>query len=783
MSEDRTKFLEFITGLADVDGETALLLRQKPKLDDEGNVIYHGDGVPKATFPAFLPHKARIKDGEAWYVNTGAFIVDRFTDGKPSARAENCDYVLFMMLDDIGTKSKTPPIEPTWIMETSEGSCQWGYAFSTQPTKQEFTAAIKAIAEAGYTDPGATNAVRNCRIPGSVNLKQGRDLFPARLVEFHPDREYELADICAALGVTPAEADTAEYRHVSIRDTGGDNVLQWLSDNNLVLTRVNNEGWCGIVCPNHAEHTDGNVEARYKPLDRSFCCYHGHCQHLDSRTFLDWVAENDGPRVTPGLRDELIAERMRIMAEKIMPTEAFPDEAAAIVKEVERKEAGRLEKAEWFERFAYVQSDDSYFDMVTRRELPRNVFNALFRHVDCKSMHGKKPRVQASVYFDERRQEYGAKALVGVTYAPGEGVLVARDGLVYGNCWINHRPDLSGSDAISDRDIDPWLAHCRTLIEDPAELAHVLNVMAFKVQVPNVKINHAVLHGGDEGSGKDTMWAPFLWAIGGEHQHNRSIIENKGLESQWGYGLQAEVVILNELKEPEAKERRALANRLKPIIAAPPETITINRKGLHPYEMLNRLLVIAFTNDPVPISIPSQDRRWFCVWSRAPRMDADAAAKLWKWYRKGGFAKIAAWLHQRDISAFNPAGAPPVTEWKLNMVEHGMSMTESHLVEMITRRMGPFSRGVVGAPLHRICDAVALAMNVSAVKVPQAALLHALKEARWVDCGRLHSRDYPIKKQVFAEPAMVDRYAKSELRRMAEGEGIASDDGKVVSLR
>ena len=779
MSEDRTKFIDFITGLVDADGETALLLRQTPALVD-GQIVYHGDGVPKATFPAFLPHKARIKDGEAWYVNTGSFIVDRF-NGKPSAKADNTEYVLFMMLDDVGTKSKVPPIDPTWIMETSEGSFQWGFAFSEQPTKNAFTAAIKAIADAGYTDPGATNAVRNCRIPGSVNLKQGRNNFEARLVEFHPKREYTLDDICAALGVTPAEADTAQFRHVSLRDTGGDNVLKWLSDNNLVLSKVNNEGWCGVVCPNHAEHTDGNIEGRYKPLDRSFCCYHGHCQHIDSRTFLDWVAENDGPRVTPGLRDELIAERMKIMADKIQPTEAFPDEAAAIVKEVERKEAGRLEKSEWFSRFAYIQSDDSYFDMVTRRETPRNVFNALFRHVECKSMHGKRPRVQASVYFDERRQEHGAKALVGVTYAPGEEVLVARDGLVYGNTWINYRPDVSGSDDMADSDIQPWLEHCRLLVPEAAELEHVLNVMAFKVQTPNVKINHAVLHGGDEGCGKDSMWAPFLWAIGGEHQHNRSIIENKGLESQWGYGLQAEVVILNELKEPEAKERRALANKLKPIIAAPPETLTINRKGLHPYEMLNRLQVIAFTNDPVPISIPSQDRRWFCLWSSAPRMDPDDADKLWKWYKNGGFQKIAAWLHQRDVSAFNPAAAPPVTDWKLNMVEQGMSMTESHLVDMITRRIKPFDKGVVGAPFHRICDVVATEMSLPASKVPQAALLHALKEARWVDCGRVASGEFQTKKQIYAASEVAKKYSKSELRRMIEG--VASDDGKVVSIR
>jgi len=784
VSEDRTKFIEFITGLVDTNGETALLLKQKPTLVN-GEIVYHGDGAPKATFPAFMPAKARIKDDEAWYINTGSFIIDRFKDGKPSARAENTEYVLFMMLDDIGTKSKTPPLDPTWVMETSEGSFQWGYVFSEQPTKHEFTAAVKAIADAGYTDPGATNAVRNCRIPGSVNLKQGRDLFATRLVEFHPEREYTLAQICEALDVTPAEADTADYKSLTIRDTGGDTVLQWLSDHSLVLSNVNNEGWCGIICPNYEAHTDGVPEARYKPLDRSFCCYHGHCQDIDSRAFLNWVAENDGPKVMPGLRDELIAERMRQMSDKIMPTEDYPDEAAAVVKEVERKEAGRLEKNEWFSRYAYVQSDDSYFDMVLRREIPRHVFNALYRHIDCKTMHGtKKNRIQASIYFDERRQEYGAPAVSGITFAPGESVLVARDGLVYANRWVNHRPDMSASDTIGDSDVQRWVDHCRNLVPEEKELDHIFNVMAYKVQHPNVKINHAILHGGDEGCGKDTMWAPLMWAIGGPHQYNRSIMETKGLESQWGYALEAELVVLNELKEPEARERRALANKLKPIIAAPPETLVINRKGLHPYEMLNRLLVLAFTNDPVPISIPTQDRRWMCVWSHAPRMDAAESASLWAWYKSGGFEKIAAWLHQRDVAAFNPAAAPPVTEWKINMVEHGMSMSESHMVEMMQKRMGPFAKGVVGGPFHRVCDAVAMAMNTSAAKVPQAALLHAFKEAGWVDVGRLHCREYPTKRHIFAERSVSQRYSKSELRRMVEDdEGLASSGQKVVSIR
>jgi len=187
---------------------------------------------------------------------------------------------------------------------------------------------------------------------------------------------------------------------------------------------------------------------------------------------------------------------------------------------------------------------------------------------------------------------------------------------------------------------------------------------------------------------------------------------------------------------------------------------------LHPYMMANRLFVLAFSNDPVPISLASQDRRWFCVWSTAPRMDSNQAKRIWDWYRSGGFALIAKWLGLRDVSKFNPSAPPMWTEFKANLVEHGMSMAESYLVEMLKNRTGEFSRGVIGSPFHSLCDRLA-GQAPSGVKVPQAALLHALKEAGWVDCGRLMSRDYTSKKHIFTCPEMAD-LNKSELRRIVE---------------
>lgn len=244
-------------------------------------------------------------------------------------------------------------------------------------------------------------------------------------------------------------------------------------------------------------------------------------------------------------------------------------------------------------------------------------------------------------------------------------------------------------------------------------------------------------------------------------------MDNNSVSSQWGYQLESEILIINELKEPDAATRRQLANQLKPIIAAPPEMLPINRKGLHPYMMANRLFVLAFSNDPVPISLASQDRRWFCVWSTAPRMDSNRARKIWDWYRAGGFVAIAKWFKSRDVSAFNPSAAPATTEFKQNLIEHGMSMAESFIVEMMRERKGEFSAGVIGSPFHSLCDRLAGAAP-SGVKVPQAALLHALKEAGWIDCGRLASHDYPSKKHIFCAPDVKDTFNKSELRRSVE---------------
>jgi hypothetical protein len=92
-----------------------------------------------------------------------------------------------------------------------------------------------------------------------------------------------------------------------------------------------------------------------------------------------------------------------------------------------------------------------------------------------------------------------------------------------------------------------------------------------------------------------------------------------------------------------------------------------------------------------------------------------------------------------------------------------MSAGESFLVEQLRGRVGEFARGAIGSPFHALCDRLSGPIGF---KVYQTQLLHALREAGWIDRGRVGARDMSLK-HVFCAPELAGT-SKSDLRRMVE---------------
>ena len=105
------------------------------------------------------------------------------------------------------------------------------------------------------------------RIPGSVNIKPGKNNFVSTITEWHPDRFWELDDLAVQLGV---DLDNLHVRApVSISTVGSvvenpveDPLLDWLHDNGHVV-RDNGGQWVEIRCPWADNHTTGGDTVGY----------------------------------------------------------------------------------------------------------------------------------------------------------------------------------------------------------------------------------------------------------------------------------------------------------------------------------------------------------------------------------------------------------------------------------------------------------------------------------------------------------------------------------------
>lgn len=228
-------------------------------------------------------------------------------------RKQDCLVAYVIMLDDIGTKAKKPPVEPSIITETSANNYQYlylidPYEVSTPEGVAYFEGCLRGLAEAGYGDKGALEVNRVFRIPGSVNTKEGRDNFQTRVVHWKPERSWPLKDLMHAMDVEPIIKPVS--KGVSSGDYDGV-VMASISD--PVLDFLQEQGRVGefdgnfytIKCPWCHKHTTGKDSAGYSPLGcgempltRGFNCFHEHCKDKTIKDFLEWVADQpNGPCV------------------------------------------------------------------------------------------------------------------------------------------------------------------------------------------------------------------------------------------------------------------------------------------------------------------------------------------------------------------------------------------------------------------------------------------------------------------------------------------------------
>ena len=232
-----------------------------------------------------------------------------------------------------------------------------------------------------------------------------------------------------------------------------------------------------------------------------------------------------------------------------------------------------------------------------------------------------------------------------------------------------------------------WLDHIRRVFPDDAD--HIIHWLAHRVQHPEVKINHALVLGGAQGIGKDTLLEPVKHAVG---PWNFCEISPQQLLGRFNGYIKSVILRVSEARDLGDIDRYALYEHLKVYAAAPPDVLRCDEKNLREHSVLNCTGVIITTNHKLDgIYLPTDDRRHFVVWSDLTRdnFEDDYWNRLYAWYANGGIGHVAAHLANLDLSGFDPKAPPKKTGAWWAIVNANHAPEDSELADVLDRLDNP----------------------------------------------------------------------------------------------
>ncbi len=227
----------------------------------------------------------------------------------------------------------------------------------------------------------------------------------------------------------------------------------------------------------------------------------------------------------------------------------------------------------------------------------------------------------------------------------------------------------------------PWVAHLERIYPDDAR--HIEAWLAHRVQRPGEKINHALVLGGAQGIGKDTLLEPVRDAIG---PWNFLDISPLHLLAPFNGFAKAVVLRVSEARDLGDVDRFAFYDHMKIYAAAPPAVLRVNEKHVKEVAVANVCGVVITTNHRSDgLFLPPDDRRHYIAWSDCTReaFTADDWTTLWQWYATGGIGHVAAYLAALPLDQFDPKAPPRKTPAFWTIVDAYRTSEDAELADVI----------------------------------------------------------------------------------------------------
>jgi hypothetical protein len=304
--------------------------------------------------------------------------------------------------------------------------------------------------------------------------------------------------------------------------------------------------------------------------------------------------------------------------------------------------------------------------------------------------------------------------------------MVSKDGYLEpdpkGRIYNLYRP----SKAVpTEDDASPWLNHVRALF--PGDAEHIFKWFAFRVQYPGTKINHALVIGGAQGIGKDLMLEPLRYGVG---IGNFADLNPSDLFKDFTKWVESTLVVINEARDLGDVDRYKFYDNCKRFIAAPPDNLPCNKKGIESYSVPNVMAVVITSNNKLSgLYIDPDDRRHYVAWSAAEKESPAYFESLWNWMLEGGGKQaVLGYLQRYNLAGWDPKAPPTKTEAWYQMVAAHANPEESAL--------GDALEGIMLATFQEIIVKLQLGGHMDLLAIFQDRK-NAKKAARLLECAGL----------------------------------------------
>jgi hypothetical protein len=333
--------------------------------------------------------------------------------------------------------------------------------------------------------------------------------------------------------------------------------------------------------------------------------------------------------------------------------------------------------------YAYMPQH-SYIYIHTREMWPAVSVNARLPPVKV----GEGKSIKASTWPDQNRP------VEQMTWAPGKPMVI-RDRLIDDGGWLDH-PGATVFNLYRPPTIVPgdrtqvgrWLDHIKFI--NPDDWERIVQYCAHLRQRPDDKINHALVLGGKQGIGKDTILAPVKIALG---EWNCHAISPQELLGRFNPFVKSVMTIITEARDLGELNRFAFYEHSKAYTASPPNFLLCDEKHLRQHYVVNVMGFIVTSNNTNALYLPPDDRRHDVAWSKITKENEKFKDDYWiefyAWYEREGYANVAAYLQQYDLSKFDPKAPPVKTQAFWTMVDANRAPEDSELADVIDRLKKP----------------------------------------------------------------------------------------------